>query len=491
MARTISVPADGRAVSRASKRLLAVRGDDQLVEQLRGGNEAAFEVIYERHVPGVLSFCRHMLGSRDQGEDAVQHAFAAAHRDLLRDDREIRLRPWLYAIARNRCLSMLRARREQPEEALGPSTEGLDDEVQRRADLRELVADLQELPEDQRAALVLSELRGLSHADVAEALGCEVAKVKRLVFRARSGLIERRDARGASCEEVQQELATARGGGFRRGKLRHHLRSCSACSHYLEEVRAQRKMMALILPVVPTVGLKKCVLSAVGLGGGASGGGGAAAGGGLLAGVLPAAGATVAKVAVVGALVAGAGVAGKAALDSDDPPGGPPPAIAPEGARNGPRSRLGEAHSARAGDRRGAAPERRRPRARPQKPSKALEGGLAHNRPAQAPPSESAPRGDGQEEPKAVPIRERAPDPVSPQEPSPVTPEPPIRVPSPQLPSPQLPAPELPAPQLPAPELPAPQLPAPGLPAPQLPAPELPAPELPAPQLPAPGLPSP
>ncbi|MDQ4048290.1 MAG: hypothetical protein M3131_02770, partial [Actinomycetota bacterium] len=104
MARTIRVPPDGRPISRASKRLLALRGDDQLVEQVRRGNEAAFVVIYQRHLAGILSFCRHMLGSLEEAEDAVQHAFAAAHRDLLRDDREIRLKPWLYAIARNRCL---------------------------------------------------------------------------------------------------------------------------------------------------------------------------------------------------------------------------------------------------------------------------------------------------------------------------------------------------------------------------------------------------
>ncbi len=105
-------------ISRGPKRLLALRGDEHLVERLRRGDETAFEVIYERHVHGLLSFCRHMLGSREEAEDAVQQAFAAAHRDLLRDDREIRLKVWLYAIARNRCVSMLRARREQPEERI-------------------------------------------------------------------------------------------------------------------------------------------------------------------------------------------------------------------------------------------------------------------------------------------------------------------------------------------------------------------------------------
>lgn len=327
MAHGISVPTGGRAVSRGPKRLLALRGDDYLVERLRRGDESAFEVIYERHVPGVLSFCRHMLGSPEEAEDAVQQAFTAAHRDLLRDEREIRLKPWLYAIARNRCLSMLRARREEAEERVEASTDGLDDQVQRRAELRELVEDLHDLPEDQRAALVLSELRDLSHAEVAEVLGCRVANVKGLVFRARTGLSERREARDATCETIREELATAQGGTLRRGRLRHHLRACSGCSAYLEEVRNQRKMMAMILPVAPSVGLKSGVLGAVGIGGG---GGGAAAGGGLLAALLPVSGATVAKVAVVGALVAGGGgLVGEAALDGGGSPPNSWPAVAP------------------------------------------------------------------------------------------------------------------------------------------------------------------
>ncbi|MGH8573757.1 MAG: RNA polymerase sigma factor, partial [Gammaproteobacteria bacterium] len=230
MAHGISVPSGGRAASRGSKRLLALRGDDHLVERLRHGDEAAFEVIYERHVHGLLSFCRHMLSSREEAEDAVQHAFTAAHRDLLRDDREIRLKAWLYAIARNRCVSMLRARREQPDERVEASTDGLDTEVQRRADLRQLMEDLQDLPEDQRAALVLSELRDLSHAEVADVLGCRVANVKGLVFRARAGLSERREARDTECATIREELAIAHGGTLRRGRLRHHLRACAPCS---------------------------------------------------------------------------------------------------------------------------------------------------------------------------------------------------------------------------------------------------------------------
>src|SRR5918911_173014 len=81
-----------------------------------GGSKAAFEVMFTRHQRGVLSFCRHMLGSVEEAEDAVQHTFLAAYRDLVGSTKAVRLRPWLYAIARNRCLTVLRARRERADE---------------------------------------------------------------------------------------------------------------------------------------------------------------------------------------------------------------------------------------------------------------------------------------------------------------------------------------------------------------------------------------
>jgi len=286
---------------------LALRSDEALAERARAGDEVAFEVLYERHAPGVLSFCRHMVGGREEAEDAVQHAFAALHGELVRGSGGLRLRPWLYTVARNRCLSMLRARREQPDERLAPATAGLDDEVERRADLRELLADLQDLPTDQRAALVLTELGDLSQAEVGAVLDTDAAKVKGLVFRARSGLVERRDARETPCEEIRVELAGARRGALRRGRLRHHLRSCPECEQYLQDIRRQRRMLALLLPVVPSVGLKRGALAAAGLGVGAGAGGVAAT-----------------KAIVISAIAGSAVLAGGGAIELSRPESAPP-----------------------------------------------------------------------------------------------------------------------------------------------------------------------
>ena len=309
-------PRRGRLVS---ARLLRVASDERLVALVRDGSQPAFEVVYDRHHRGILAFCRHMLGSREEAEDAVQHTFMSAYRSLLGSDQPIQLRAWLYAIARNRCLSVLRARRERPADDLGePATEGLAAEVQRRADLQDMLSDLAALPEDQRAALVLAELGALPHEEIASVIGCPKDKVKALVFQARTSLQQSREARETSCQDIRAMLSELRGGSLRRTTLRRHLKDCAGCREFEAEVKRQRRAMAAILPVVPTLGLKESALaSAFGAkaAGGAAAGGLAAAGataGGTAAG---GAGAVVAKVLVVATVATGGAAGIKSAAD--------------------------------------------------------------------------------------------------------------------------------------------------------------------------------
>ncbi|MEA2496469.1 MAG: hypothetical protein QOJ29_4380, partial [Thermoleophilaceae bacterium] len=85
--------------------LLRLQGDEKLVTLTRRGQQAAFEALVQRYESRLLSFCRHMLGSREDAEDVLQEVFAAAYNAMLGDDRAINVRPWLYRIARNRCLN--------------------------------------------------------------------------------------------------------------------------------------------------------------------------------------------------------------------------------------------------------------------------------------------------------------------------------------------------------------------------------------------------
>ena len=297
--------------------------DERLAGLVGAGDACAFEALYDRHHAPLLAFCRHMLGNRDDGEDALQQAFLRAYQALAGGRAPDRVRPWLFAIARNRCLTLIAARREAalPADDVEPSFDGLAADVERRADLRELVSDLGRLPADQREALVLAELGDLSHPDIARVIGCSPAKVKALVFQARTTLISERDARRTPCDEIRTLLDTARGGLLRRGALRRHLRQCDPCAAYRVAIERQRTGFALVLPVAPTAGLKAAVLA----GAGGLGAGGAETAAAAAAGLAPGA---LAAPARRSRLPAGAAVAGRRGREWRSAGGGRGPCVA-------------------------------------------------------------------------------------------------------------------------------------------------------------------
>jgi RNA polymerase sigma factor (sigma-70 family) len=351
----------------------------------------------------------------------VQHTFAAAYQQLVEREPPEHLRAWLYATARNRCLDVLRTRRELPTNVPPASTAGLSDEVERRSDLRDLVDDIGRLPEDQRAALVMSEIDELGHAEVAEVLGCPPDKVRALVFQARSSLSGWRDARALPCRDVRRELAVARGGALRRGHLRRHLKLCRECAAFREDVDRQRRQVALVLPVLAALGFKERVLEAAWAAASASGGaaaGGAAAGGGLAGSLGP----TAMKIGAA-VLVLGGGVATFAGLEGGPAEGGPAERT-PSGAPAWERSATSE--------RRDVGPTRDPVS---ESTSKRLEERVAAVSPDTTEPDQTEP-----DVPQA-PASPQAPDSASPSS-----------QPAPSQPAPQSPATEAPSPELALPD---------------------------------------
>jgi RNA polymerase sigma factor (sigma-70 family) len=289
--------------------------DEQLARAAARGDVAAFEALYERHHRALLSFSRHMLGSAHDAEDVVQHAFLAADREFRSGKPPKAVRAWLYTVARNRCVSIVRARHDEPglPDAGMPSTENLAAEVEQREDLRGLLADLRELPDDQRTALLLSEMGELSHPEVAKVIGVRPGKVKALVYQARETLMAFAHARAIPCQSIREELAVAKGAELRRRHLRNHLSRCPGCSEFAAGVRAQRASLTIVLPVVPTAALREGVIGAL-AGGSASAAAGAGAGVGLLAAKT-----TAAKLLAIAA-VGGTAATGVTAIDGPDPP---------------------------------------------------------------------------------------------------------------------------------------------------------------------------
>ncbi len=305
-AATVPAKAPRGGIWGASPALLRLSSDPQLVALVRAGRAAAFEAVYDRHHRPILAFCGHLLGDRDEAEDALQHVFLSAYNGIVASSQPIQLRPWLFAIARNRCYSMLRARREV---AVAELADGVSEEpavlVQRREELRDLVLDLGRLPHDQRAALVMAELGALSHEEIALALEVPRDKVKALVFQARESLLATRTARETDCDEIRRQLRTTRGPSLRRGMLRRHLHDCPGCREYRRQLRHQRGRLAVVLPFAPTLALKEAVLRATGGGPSiASASGSAGAGTVVKLGLLkPVVGAVAAVVGAASAVV--------------------------------------------------------------------------------------------------------------------------------------------------------------------------------------------
>lgn len=329
----------GRVLSRLRTRFpQALVSDERLVSLVRRGDGAAFEALYDRHVAALLSYCFFLLGSREDAEDAVQTTFASAYGALLRDERHVEARPWLFAIARNTCIGMLRKRRPQEGEELArPAGEDLLAKVERRESVRQLLVGLQALPERHRTALLLAELHGHSQREIGRLLGVSPETVKSYIFQARTTLASERAARETACHEIREELAGARGAALLRGRLRRHLRSCAGCREYADQVSRRRRALGALLPLLPTIALRRRVLDSTA--GQAAGTGlcaGGAGAGATLSGAIELGGAgaktLVAKLLIGAGLVAGAGAGGIALVAvSPAPAARVPAAIHPAG----------------------------------------------------------------------------------------------------------------------------------------------------------------
>ncbi len=274
--------------------LLRLQSDERLIALTRRGHHGAFEALVQRYQPRLLAFCRHMLGSQEDAEDVLQEVFTAAFNAILADDRPINARPWLYRIARNRSLNHLRRPQPAGQDSMdiferdGGTTTA--DTVHKREEFRQIVADVHELPETQRTALLLREIDALSYDQIAEAMDTTVPSVKSLLVRARVSLAEAAEARLLTCGEVREELGhVAEGLARTTPPVRRHLKVCERCRTFRGQLRKTNRALAAVYPLGPLVILKKLWVAKAGAGGagaaGAAATGGATAGGSGVAGV--------------------------------------------------------------------------------------------------------------------------------------------------------------------------------------------------------------
>ncbi|MEA2156667.1 MAG: hypothetical protein QOE11_2807 [Solirubrobacteraceae bacterium] len=256
---------------------LARLGDETLAARAAAGNTAAFSTLCERYHAPLLAYCRSILLNDDDAHDATQAALENALRALPRREPGRPLRPWLYRIAHNESINIVRRRGATTEltELDEPSVPGPEVDSEHRVRLAQLVDDLRGLPERQRGALVMRELSGLGYDEIADALGVSNEAARRAVFDARSALHEAVDGRATDCVNVRHCISDGDRRSLRARRIRAHLRSCNDCASFQQAIGARTADLHLLGPWLSGAAITSM------LGGGAGGllavGGGGAA----------------------------------------------------------------------------------------------------------------------------------------------------------------------------------------------------------------------
>jgi RNA polymerase sigma factor (sigma-70 family) len=299
------------------------------MERAARRDRRAFERLYATYHQEIYRYCLSILRRREDAEDALQATMAAALRALPGEKREIALRPWLFRVAHNESITLLRQRRRSAEvdeeEVTGVASGSAADEAVDRDRLRTLVADLRSLPERQSSALVMRELSGLDYDEIGEALTCSGAAARQTVYEARSALRGIEEGREMDCTEVRHAISDRDGRRLRGRKIKAHIESCDGCRGFAASIDRRKADLGALFPPLPAMAATAMLSGLLG-GGGTSGavtaGTVAGVGGGGIGGVGLAGSAAIKGASVLAAAVLAAGAADVSGVIDLPLPGG-------------------------------------------------------------------------------------------------------------------------------------------------------------------------
>ena len=170
--------------------------EKELIARLQSRDEAAFEELIRLYEKKVYTLCVRMCGNTEDADEAAQDAFLALWRGIDRFRQESSLSTWIYRLAANACIDLLRRRKKSA------GSISLDDEelfvdaqdpspqphelAERRETQRALREGLMSLPPEYRSILILREIEGLSYSEIAAAQELELGTVKSRISRGRT-----------------------------------------------------------------------------------------------------------------------------------------------------------------------------------------------------------------------------------------------------------------------------------------------------------------
>lgn len=175
--------------------------DEELWQAYVGGNSAALEALFARHKLRVFNFALRLLNSRADAEDVASEVFVQMVNKRFTPDGRAKLSTWMLTVARNASLSKLRSAKhmlslwfqkdggeDYEQWDVADSRSNAPEEIQQREKAKAVQKALQKLPVEQKEALILREYCQKNYEEIAQILGCSLAKVKVLIFRGREAL---------------------------------------------------------------------------------------------------------------------------------------------------------------------------------------------------------------------------------------------------------------------------------------------------------------
>ena len=226
--------------------------DRDLVAGVRAGDDRAFELLFQRYQPRIAAYVRGMVRDHARAEDITQDVFMSALRRMREDsERDIHFKPWIFEIAKNRCIDAFRRSRHASEvsfdahDAVGADEHGRladpgatpDSAVEGKVAIDNLCGAFGGLSPVHHDILVLRELEGLSYREIGERLGMSRPAVESTLFRARKRLTSEYEeiVSGERCLRVQRiiEASGGRAAGLRdQRRMARHLAHCQPCRRH-------------------------------------------------------------------------------------------------------------------------------------------------------------------------------------------------------------------------------------------------------------------
>jgi RNA polymerase sigma-70 factor, ECF subfamily len=184
--------------------LAQVEPDAELMLRVKRGDLAAFEELVEKYKQPVTNVICRTIGDYAEAEDLAQNVFFQVYKSASRYEASAKFSTWLFTIARNLCLNEIRRRSRHPADSLDATAPGEDDQPSKQyedvkifsapetilhGELEEKIQEaLNELPENQRTAIMLCRQDELSYEDIAKVLGTSLSATKSLIHRGREAL---------------------------------------------------------------------------------------------------------------------------------------------------------------------------------------------------------------------------------------------------------------------------------------------------------------